>query len=344
MIYYIYGTDDYLVRQKTEEIKSGFVNKRDKGGFNVIRLSAENMDCDRFMQEVLTVPFLSEKKLIIIDNLCASNQAGQKKSKDDTTGNPSTGKPTGQKKVRDDIFEFLKSREDKIENSLLFVDIFADEKKLPEKDKLFNYLRKQQYSWNLAAPQNNDLATWIKNYCTRQAIKITAPAINELLLLVGNDLSQMSNELDKLKSYRAGEPILAEDVRVLVKAKYDNNIFKLTDAMANRNRRLAMELVSQQLLSGNEPLSLLGSINWQFKILFKIKSILEADPNKSSGNIASQIGAHPYVVSKNMTAVKKFTTAELISILNDLLKIEIKLKSTSRNPELLFDLFISKNS
>ncbi len=324
MLFHIYGTDTYLVREKTEEIKSGFVEKKDKGGLNVIRLNAEEVSLDRFSQEVLTVPFLSEKKLIIISGLCEDS-------------------PAGRKKLREDILAFLRQREDKIENNVLFVDVFDDEKKIPQKEVLFNYLKSQKYSWYLPAPKNSQLAAWIKKYASKHQINIEAPAIAELVLLVGNDLLQMENELTKLKAYKNGELIAPIDVKNLVKAKYDNDIFRLTDALANKNRRSALELVSQQLLSGNEPLSLLGSINWQFKTLLKIKSILAANPRETSVGISNATGLHSFVVAKNLPAVQKFGLAELIKIQNDLLEIETQLKSGAKNPELLFDLFIAQN-
>jgi len=325
MIFHIYGTDNYLCQEKTEEIKNGFIEKKDKGGLNVIRLNSEEAGLDRLSQEILTVPFLSEKKLIIVSGLCSNNSAGQKK-------------------IRDEICAFLKEREDKIENNLMFVDVFEEEKKIPKKDQLFNYLESQKYSWYLPAPKNSQLASWIKAYCTRQEIKISAPAASELILLVGNDLMQMENELAKLKAYKNGETIGPEDVKNLVKAKYDNDVFRLTDALANKNRRTALELISHQLLSGNEPLALLGSINWQFKTLFKIKSIIESNPRETAVGISSATGLHSFVISKNLSAVKKFTLPELIKIQNQLLEIETQLKSGAKNPELLFDLFIAKNS
>lgn len=324
MIFHIYGTDTYLVREKTEEIKSSFVEKKDKGGLNVIRLNAEEVSLDRFSQEVLTVPFLSEKKLIIISGLCEDS-------------------PAGRKKLREDILAFLRQREEKIENNILFVDVFDDEKKIPQKEVLFNYLKSQKFTWYLPAPKNSELATWIKKYCAKREIKLAPAAASDLILLVGNDLLQMENELTKLKAYKAGEQIEVEDVKNLVKAKYDNDIFRLTDALANKNRRAALELVSHQLLSGNEPLSLLGSINWQFKTLLKIKSILETNPRETGANISNATGLHTFVVSKNMSAVKKFTLSELIKIQNELLEIETQLKSGAKNQELLFDLFIAKN-
>lgn len=325
MIFYIYGTDAYLCREKLEEIKKGFVQKKDKAGLNVISLNSENINLDSFSQEALTVPFLSEKKLIVINNLCADNRAGQKK-------------------IRDEIFNFLKERGDKLDNNLLFIDVFEDEKKLPQKDQLFNLLKKQPYAWQLLALKNNQLSAWIKKFAAKNEFDISPSAVSELVTLVGNDLLQTTNELAKLKAYKNDATIEAEDVKNLVKAKYDNDIFRLTDALANQDRKLSLKLIADQLNSGNESLSLLGSINWQFKTLLKIKSSLEANPKITPAQISNETGIHSYVVSKNLSAVKKFTLAELIDSQNQLLEMEKELKSGHKNPELLLDLFIAKNS
>lgn len=323
MIFYIYGTDNYLVREKTAEIRNGFISKKDKGGFNVIKLTGEEITTDRFTQEVLTVPFLSEKKLIVVTDLCSDFSAGKKK-------------------LKDEIFTFLKAHQDKLENNLLFTDVFEEEKKIPQKDQLFNLLKSQQYAWYLPALKNADLNNWLKKYCAKNDIRIEPAAAAELLTMVGNDLLQLDNELNKLKNYSA-EPITKEAVRLLVRAKYDDDVFQLTDALAAKNRRAALELIANQLLSGNEPLSLLGSINWQFKTMLKIKSLLEDNPRQTAFDISSKTGLHSFVVSKNLATVKKFTLAELIKIQNDLIEIETNLKSGSKNPELLFDLFVAKN-
>ena len=321
MIYYIYGTDAYLCSLKAEEIKKGFAQKRDKSGLNIIRLEADELNFDQFAQEAMTVPFLSEKKLLVIEGLCVES-------------------PAGRKKLREEIADFL-IKHDQLDNNLLFIDVFNDEKNLPSKDALFYFLSKSQYCWYLPALKNNQLAGWLKQYCAENKLNISPGAINELVLLVGNDLVQMTNELKKLIAYKAGEEINPADVKLLVKAKYDDDVFKLTDALANKDRRSAMELLSQQFLAGNEPLALLGSINWQFKSLLKIKSVLEADPRAGSATIANQTNLHSYVVSKNMAAIKKFALFDLIAILNRLMEIERKLKSGHENPELLFDLFIA---
>ena len=323
MIFFVYGTEPYLVRQKTKELQGGFVQKRDKGGLNVVRLSGVDIEFDRLSQEILTTPFLGERKLIIIDQLLADQAAGKKK-------------------LRDQVLDFLKAKEAVIDNNLMFVDLFEDEKKLPEKDGLFNYLAKQKFAYKAWRLKDRELGGWIKKYCEGKDIKISPAAVSELLLLVGNDLIQLTNELDKLGAYKAGETVSPEDVKLLVRAKIDDDTFALTDALGGRNRSRALELLSRQFLSGAEPLALLGSINWQFKLILKVKSLLEDNPRLSPDAMARELGVHAFPVKKSAGFARSFSLKQLVDIQNDLLELEKQLKSGAKNPELLFNLFVIK--
>jgi len=324
MIFAIYGTDSYLCREKLKGLETSFIEKKDKGGLNVVRIFAENLNIDALTQEILTVPFLSEKKLIVVAGLFSENSAGRKK-------------------MRDQIHDFLKAKEKSIENNLLFFDVFDDPKKIPAKDTLFNFLKKQQYQWECNSPRGRELTDWIGKYCAKAQIKISPAALTELSAMVGNDLSQIVLELTKLKSYKQNEPILPADVKILVKAKFNDDVFQLTDALAGKNKTVALRLVSEQLLSGNQPLALLASISWQFKTLFKLKAELEDNPRATAAALAGKIGLHPYVAQKNLASARNFTLPQLIQIQNQLLAIEKQLKSGAKNPELLFDMLIIKN-
>lgn len=153
MIFHIYGTDIHLCREKLKELESGFIAKKDKGGLNVVHIFADDLDFDRFTQEALTTPFLSEKKLIIVSGLMSESSAGRKK-------------------LRDQVAEFVKTREASIENNLLFFDVFEDAKKIPQKDMLFNLLKEQKYSWECNPPKGRDLPIWINKYCQTEKINL----------------------------------------------------------------------------------------------------------------------------------------------------------------------------
>ncbi|MBI5766113.1 DNA polymerase III subunit delta [Candidatus Falkowbacteria bacterium] len=317
MIFFIYGTDHYCCQEKLKELKDGFMQKRDKGGFNVINLDGEEIGLDQLKQEIMTTPFLSEKKMVVVKNIFQS-----------------------EKKIEKPLAEFLKERENKTDNIVCFVDFFNPQKiKLPPNKKislagpLFKYLASQKFVWEFNLMNNLALNHWLKKYLANREIKIENEAIRELALLAGNDLNNLVSEIDKLTAYRNGQIIRLEDVKTLTNAKFDENIFNLIDALSQKNKKLALKLTSDQLNSGVHELSILKMINRQFKILLQVKS----------GANNSTLCLHPFVFKKALGQVKNFTPEKLVAIFKALIELESQLKTGHKNPELLLDLFIAKN-
>lgn len=319
MLFAIFGTDHYRCQEKLKELKQGFIEKRDKSGFNLVELDAENMNIDGFKQEAMSAPFLSEKKMIIVKNSLRA------------------------KKTWEPIFEFIKEKGDKIENILVFIDFLINEKKAQPTGPFFNYLKKQQYLWefNLLNPKQTE--QWLGQYLASKGASIAPQALTLTVALVGNDLTQLALEADKLAAYADKNEITADDVNNLVKAKFDDNIFNLIDALGNKNKKLALKLLAGQIQNGAQPLALLGMISRQFKNLLLVKSYAE----KSQGRIdnyaaAKDLGLHPFVFQKTLAQCRNFTAENLIEISDNLLHIESQLKSGAKNPELLLDLLIMK--
>ncbi len=90
MIFFIYGTDHYRCQQKSQELKNQFIEKRDKTGLNVVQLDGERLHFEKFQQEALTTPFLSEKKMLVVKNAVQN------------------------KKLAGEIHDFLKDRSEKL--------------------------------------------------------------------------------------------------------------------------------------------------------------------------------------------------------------------------------------
>ena len=319
MIFFIHGTDRYRCRQKSKELQEQFTQKRDKSGFNIVKLDGEELDFDKFKQEALTVPFLGEKKFIIITNV------------------------TKNRAISKDLLEFLKTREKELENMLMFIETYEDKKSEPA-NALYKYLKTQKFTWELNLLENYELEKWLTDYLKSKKADFDPKIIRQLIALVGNDLSQLTNEADKLMAFKKGNKITAEDVKLLVSAKFEDNIFNLTDAIAYKNSKLALKLISDQLKSGSAPLQIHAMITRQFKIILKVKSKMkEISGYPNQMQIATEIGEHPYVVKKAIEQSRGFTTEKLIKINQTLLDIESQLKNGAKNPELLFDLLVLKN-
>jgi len=91
---------------------------------------------------------------------------------------------------------------------------------------------------------------WIAHHAsTALGVTITEPAIELLQAAVGNDLHQLSGELDKLASYVAGQgqPIGEEAVAAIVGVRRGETLSDLLDAVADRNAARALELIPHVL-------------------------------------------------------------------------------------------------
>lgn len=317
MIFFIYGTDHYRCQEKLTELKNGFILKRDKAGLNVVEIDDDKMPIEQFQQETLTTPFLGEKKMIVIRNTLAN------------------------KKIGKELASFLKDNLHRIDNVICFIDLIDPEKaktdrknKLALTGELFKYLSKEKFIWEFNLLTNRESTNWIKKYVQDQEIKIKPKAIDELAIRSGNDLFQTVSEIKKLSAFKKDEEITADDVKLMVNFKFDDNIFNLVDAIGGKNKKLALRLISNQLKSGDAPLYILSMINRQFKIILSVKN------NKAT---AAGLKLHPFVFQKAKTQSANFTTEKIVIILNELINVESGLKSGEKNPELLFDLLVAKN-
>jgi len=158
--------------------------------------------------------------------------------------------------------------------------------------------------------------------------------------LVGSDLWNMDSEIEKLVNYKNWKEISSDDVKMLVKAKFDENIFHLTDALAAKNIKLSFRLLYDQLASGAHELYVLTMLIRQFRILLQTREIIDQEPNYYT--VASRLQIHPFVAQKAIRDARKFSLTELKNIYRQLLEIDIKIKSTNEDPRLLFDLLITR--
>ena len=77
--------------------------------------------------------------------------------------------------------------------------------------------------------------TWVADRFKQAGARAEPEACAALVELVGEDLNQLANEIDKLALWAGGEPIGEHEVELLVAAVADTPTFTLTDAWARRD-------------------------------------------------------------------------------------------------------------
>jgi len=323
MIFFIYGADTFRSRQRLNFYKEGFKKKYDSQGLNIEIIDGEKFSLEDFRSKLGNQSLLSQKRLLIIEKLIEK------------------GKKSG---VQKRLIEYLKANPLSENEILIFwegdlADKFSGKRvKEKETSKLFSYLKQYARSEEFNLLKGYSLKNWVKKEINKRKGSIDDEALNLLLALVGSDLWQMNNEIEKLVNYKKGKIISKKDVEMFVKAKYDTDIFRLTDAIAERKIKQALKLIHEQIISGANELYLLAMLSRLFRILLQVKEIGREESNTYT--IASRLGIHPFVAQKAFQQVKNFSLAELKKIYEYLLSIDLKIKTSQADPKLLFDLFI----
>jgi len=200
--------------------------------------------------------------------------------------------------------------------------------------------------------------------------KMSPAAWNALGRKTGFDFRRSMSELEKLIAF-VGERTLVDkdDVEEAVGRTKEDDIFALTNAFSEKNQLAALDALKNLLDQGNHHLIILSMISreirlllqartlvdsgklpkfshsmeygWFQKILYPAFQALNTSGVKREGLIFSQ---HPYSIFNALRNSVHFTTARLISLTEELLKLELSLKTSgTSSPRLLLENFLIKS-
>ncbi|TSC95105.1 MAG: hypothetical protein CEN87_117 [Parcubacteria group bacterium Licking1014_1] len=310
MIYFLYGQDLYRTKQKLEEIIVHYKEVH-KSGLNLTYIDAEENDFKDLMDSFKVVSMFSEKKLIILKNIFSVKTFQEEFSKETKT---------------------LKDSKDII--------VVFEKDKVDQRTKFFEELKKEAKCQEFKLLDNKGLKIWLKKEEEKHGAKIDPEAENLLLTFAGNDLWQLSNEIKKLADFKAGKLIKKEDIYLLVRPKIGTDIFKTIDALASKNKKLALGFLHKHLENGENPLYLLSMIAYQFRNLLIIKEMI--DKGMPYAIIQKKSGLKPFVVNKTYYLCSQFSFQDLKKIYQKIFQADLDIKTGKVESETALDLLVSE--
>jgi DNA polymerase III subunit delta len=118
-------------------------------------------------------------------------------------------------------------------------------------------------------PPEYRLPLWCVDWCqSRYEKKVTTPAAQLLVELVGPTMGVLDQELQKLKDFVGDRPAIdVPDVDELVGRSRGANVFRILDAVGDARPAAALKILTELFEDGEEPLRLLGAIGSQLRKL-----------------------------------------------------------------------------
>lgn len=347
MFYLLHGDDEFTLREHVKKLRGqdDFLYNQDTYYGGEVDLATLTATCN-------TLPFLTSRRLVVLEGLPRkrrgeSADAGSNKDEATVTtpGKDGSGKAKKSNKKNgkggtESRAAFEKGLAEAIPympDSTVLV-VLVDEV-LEESNPLYRAAERHGKVMLCRLPKGAALESWISKRAKSIGVSIQEDAAKLLANFIGSQLRLLANELDKLATYVGeGGVITVEDVRALSAQVQEARVFDLTDALAQRNRKQALDILHDLLVDGEPPLRLLSTITSQVRSLLLVKEL--SQKGMRSAQIASEIGLAPFVVEKALRQVGKFTPAQLEGAYRQLLATDAALKRSRMTPEMALDLLV----
>jgi len=104
---------------------------------------------------------------------------------------------------------------------------------------------------------------WIQSSTNARGFSMAPEAVDYLIEMVGLELQQLSQELDKVELFSTeDEPMSANDLEKLLGRSRTHSVFELTDALVEKKAVSAIQVLNRLLDDGEEPVRLLAMVSW----------------------------------------------------------------------------------
>lgn len=184
--------------------------------------------------------------------------------------------------------------------------------------------------------KGKDLSNWILDNIKNQSKKIENDALKSLIDIVGSDRYKLTQEIDKLLTYiDKRDTITFSDVKLLI-TDTTGDVFSVLNNIAENKKDLAL-IELNRLLQKEHPLVILASLITNFKYIYYIKLMKSA--NTKDDEIIKMLKIHPYIIKKS-GMWKRFPLEQMKAALEELLNIELKLKTSAVQPVLMLETWI----
>ncbi len=269
---------------------------------------------DKLRQACDTLPFLGDKRIVMVKNALGKGCDIQK------------------------IAEYLPTLPP---TTLL---IFIEHRNLPASHPVYKLCQGEiGKALHFATPNIRALPIWIRDRAKKHGGAIEPAAALLLAQNIGVNLHQLDQELQKLLIYRGDtRPITPKDVEAVVPyLEGADVIFDMVDALGQRKPQIAARHL-HRLLDANdkEALSIFGMIVRQYRLLIQTRWMM--DRGAAEQAIIARLGLHPYVAQKIQAQAGYFTLPQLHQAYHLLMETDLAIKQGALAQGAALDLLVAQ--
>ena len=282
-IYWLEGEEPFFIDQVVNYAEHKILNEAE-AGFNLTIFYGKDADWASVVNACMRYPMFAERQVVLL------KEAQQ---------------------MRD-----IEKLESYIENPLpstVFV-VSYKEKKVDGRSKLSKLLKQKGEMLTTKKMYDNQLPEWAGQMVQQHGLSITPKALALLVDHIGNDLSRIQNEIEKLAvnlGIRKG--ITEDDIENYIGVSKEFNVFELQAAIAQKDLPKAIRII--RYFEANPKAGPIQMILPALYNFFSKVYMIYSVPSPDEKSVASALGVNPYFVRDYLGAARKYDYSGVEKIL-----------------------------
>lgn len=299
-IYFLMGEEPYYIDKLTEYIESNILSEEEKG-FNQMVLYGKDVTVEDIVANAKRYPMMAERQVVIVKE--------------------------AQELAR--TIDRLESYAENPQPTTVLV-IAYKYKTLDKRKKVTKLIDKVGVVFESKKLYENQVGDWIKRVLAGKEYGIEPKAAAMLVEFLGNDLSKVSNELDKLTIILPkGSTITPKIIEDNIGISKDYNVFEFRKAIGERDQLKAYKIAEyfSQNPKDNPLVMTTGLVFGFFSQLLQYHGLKDKTPS----NAAKLLRVNPYFIKDYDIALRNYPMKKVSQVVATLRDIDVKSKGVGAN-------------
>ncbi len=299
-IYFLMGDEPYYIDVITDYIADNVLTEEEKA-FNQTVVYGKDTDITDVIHAARRYPMMAQHQVVIVKEAQSFR----------------------------DIEKLAVYAENPLNSTILVVNYKY--KTIDKRKKLSKALKNNGVLFESKKLYDNQVGSWLTDYLKNKGLSIDVTANRILVEYLGNDLSKIAHEIDKLQiAVGAGKKMItAEDIEKNIGISKEYNNFELNKAVLQRNAVKANKIIRTFAKNPRaNPIQVtIATLFGYFQKLMAYHYL----PDKSKHAVASALKINPYFVTDYTTGARNYPARKVVQVISLLREYDMKSKGYNSN-------------
>ena len=317
----LFGEDRYRLERFVQKMGEQLFAPEQRE-FAWITYDLREQSLDHAMDDAETMPWLSERKLIVIRS--AYFLTGSTAAKDSVS--------------QDALNRLLAYLQTPNPSTMLVIEV--SEGKLDERKKIVKWIKDRGWMVSFAPLKPDEIKYWLEQQVRDRRLRIDGEALKVLQSRCGADLQLLQMELEKCELYLHDQrqSIGIYEMEQLVAQPLEDDLFAFSNALIQGKWAICAAIMHDLVMQKIEPFSMVMTSVSQVRLLLLVKDAMKQ--GYSSHQLAGKLAQSPYRVQLAMESAKSLSIQKISGLLNRCIQAEKDLRQTGSEKRAVMERMI----